>query len=142
MSDKRPCSVCKRWFAKDPRVGDRHRTCDRHECQTVAGRRASAKWRRENPESVIAGRLRRKLPKSPPDPPEVAVLDPMRHFSPTVVRHVMGVKESVLLEEVAKVLVSIARHEMPPKIKVKGSVARKVLQSAARHETDAARAPP
>ncbi len=142
MSDKRPCSECRGWFTKDPRVRRRQHTCGRPECVAAANKRACAEWRIANPDKVIASRLRRKLPKAPPDPPEVVILDPIRHFSPSVVRHVMGLKESVVLAEVAKVLVFIARHGTPPKVKVRAARAPRVLAEAARHETAEARPPP
>jgi hypothetical protein len=61
------------------------------------------------------------------DPPEVVLLDPMRHFNGDVVRHVMGLEATVVLEEVAKVLVYIARHEMPPKVRLQRGEIRKTL---------------
>jgi hypothetical protein len=142
MADKRPCAICGRWFTKDPRVGTRHRVCATAECRAARNRKACASWRASHPDEVKASRLRRKLPKVPPDPPEAVLLAPMRHFSPRVVRHVMPVEVVVVLEEVAKVLVHIARHEMPPKVKLREAVPRKVLPRDARHETDAARGPP
>lgn len=142
MSDKRPCSECRKWFTKDPRVRTRQHLCGRQECVTAANKRACAEWRAAHPDQVIASRLRRKLPKAPPDPPEAVSLDPMRHFSPSVVRHVMGLKESVVLAEVARVLLFIARHGMPPKVKVRTPRAPRVLAEAGRHETAEARAPP
>lgn len=141
VAGKRPCSECKRWFTKDPRVGSRQRVCGRPECLVARNKRACADWRRDNPDRVIASRLRRKLTKAPPDPPEVVVLDPMRHFSSVVVRHVMGLKASVVLDEVAKVLVCIARHERPPKVKVRAQQVSRVLRYAARHETAVPRGP-
>lgn len=142
MSDKRPCSECRRWFTKDPRVRVRQHVCGRPECHAANNKRSCAAWRKANPDKVITSRLRRRLPKAPPDPPEVVVLDPMRHFSPTVVRHVMGLKETVVLEEVAKVLLCIARHERPPKVTVRRARVPKVLSDPARHETAGPRAPP
>lgn len=142
VAGKRPCSECKRWFTKDPRVGNRQHLCHRPECRAARNRKACSDWRRENPDKVIASRLRRRLPKVPPDPAEVVLLDPMRHFSPSVVRHVMGRKVTVVLEEVAKVLVHIARHEMPPKAKVRAVRTAKVPRASARQETAPARAPP
>ncbi len=142
MADKRPCSQCGRWFPKEPRAGKRQHVCDRPECQQARNKQACRDWRRNNPDKVIASRLRRALPKVPPDPTAVVVLDPMRHFSPTVVRHVMGLKETVVLEEVAKVLLCIARHEMPPNVTVRPERVPKVLPVAARHETACAQGPP
>jgi len=142
MSDKRPCSACRRWFTKDPRVRTRQHVCGRPECVAARNKRACASWRKANPDQVIASRLRWKLPKSPPDPPEVVVLDPIRHFTPAVVRHVMGVKAAVVLGELAKVLLYVARHEMPPVAKVRPCRTPKVLASVMRHETASPPAPP
>jgi|SRR3990170_6000920 len=142
MGTSRPCAVCRRRFEVDPRVGKRHRVCDSEACRAARNKRACADWRRRHPDEVKASRLRRKLPREPPDPPEVVLLDPMRHFNPEVVRHEMGVEVAVVLEEVAKVLVHIARHEMPPKPPVRREKSRKVLVSAARHETAEIPAPP
>lgn len=142
MADKRPCSVCKRWFTKDPRAGARQHVCGRPECHAERNKRACATWRKENPEKVIEGRLRRQLPMEPPEPPEVVVLNPMRHFSPSVVRHVMGPKATVVLEEVAKVLVHLARHEVPPKRQVRRRQVSEVFHDRPRHETVPRPAPP
>jgi hypothetical protein len=142
MSTKRPCAICRRWFTIDPRVGKRHRVCDADACQTARNKRSCTNWRKQHPDAVKAARVRRKLPKTPPDPPEVVLLDPMRHFDPRVVRHEMGVEAAVVLEEIAKVLAHLARHEMPPKPRVGRARPPKVVTSAARHETAEARPPP
>lgn len=142
MADKRPCAICGCWFVKDPRAGARHRVCAKPECQAERNRRACVAWRRRHPDDVKAGRIRGKLAKTPPDPADVVVLAPMRHFSLPAVRHVVGAETAVVLEELAKVLIHIARHEVPPKVTVRPAPSRKVLPRAARHDTDAARPPP
>jgi hypothetical protein len=142
MAKKRPCAMCRRWFEVDPRVGKRHRVCDREACQATRNKRACADWRRAHPDEVEAARLRRKLPKAPPDPAEVVLLDPMRHFEARVVRHEIGVKVAVVIEEAAKVLLNLARHEMPPKPRLGRARRPKVLAPAGRHETVEARPPP
>ena len=35
VAGKRPCSICRRWFRPDVRVGSRQRACGRPECQTA-----------------------------------------------------------------------------------------------------------
>lgn len=142
MADKRPCAICGCWFTKDPRAGPRHRVCAKPECQAERNRRACADWRRRHPDDVKASRVRGKLTKVPVDPAEVVVLSPMRHFSLPAVRHVVGAEMTVVLEELAKVLIHIARHEVPPKVQGHPASSRKVLPPAARHDTDTARAPP
>ncbi len=130
----RPCAICRSRFEVDPRVGKRHRICDRETCRAERNKQACARWRRIHPDEVKDSRLRRNLPKHPPDPSAVVVLDPMRHFRMEVVRHEIGGRTAVVLEEVAKVLVCIARHEMPPKVKVRGRKSCKDLAPTARHE--------
>lgn len=90
MADKRPSAICGSWFTGDPRVGRRHRACGKAECRAARNRKACAGWRKRHPDEVTASHVRRALPQVPPDPPEVVMLDPTRHFSPAVVRHVMG----------------------------------------------------
>lgn len=126
--------MCRARFEVDPRIGKRHRVCDRETCRVSRNRQACADWRRTHPEEVKDSRLRRKLPKRPPDPPEVVLLDPMRHFRRDIVRHEIGGRATVVLEEVSKVLVHVARHEMPPKVKVPGGKSPKDPPPAARHE--------
>ena len=142
MATTRSCSICRRWFEVDPRVGKRHRVCGREACQASRNKRACAKWRAEHPNEVKATRIRKKLPKRKPDPPEVVLLDPMRHFDPSVVRHAIGVEAKVVLEEVAKGIVALARHERPPKPRLQRHEVPKVPPSAARQETAPGPAPP
>jgi hypothetical protein len=142
MSDKRPCSECRRWFTKDPRVGKRQHGCPRPECVAKRRKRASADWRRGNPDKVIEARLRRRLPKAPPDPPLAVLADPLLHFSPRVLRDVMDLKMLVFIREFGKVLVGLARtgrppvrHEMKRKTKVVASECAEVLPAKpVRHE--------
>jgi len=140
MATKRPCAICRRWFEVDPRIGARQRVCGKPECQKERNIRACAKWRRTHPDDVQAARLRRKLVKEPPDLPEAVKAAPMRYFNGSVVRHVMGVKGTVVLEEVTKVLMFLVRHEMPPKPLVRRGITRKVLNDDARRQTDEERA--
>jgi hypothetical protein len=67
---KRPCSICRRWFRPDPRVGDRQHVCGKAECQTGRRRKTQASWRYRNPAYAVAYRLDQRaacLP-SPPEP--------------------------------------------------------------------------
>jgi len=68
-SRKRPCTICRRWFRPDPRVGKRQRACNRPECQAARRQKTQASWRRRNPEYAIAWRLdRRKAETGEPQP--------------------------------------------------------------------------
>jgi len=47
---KRPCSICRRWFLPDARVGDRQRACGAEERQRARHRAADRAWRARHPE--------------------------------------------------------------------------------------------
>lgn len=71
---KRPCTICRRWFRPDPRVGERQRACDRPECQTLRRRKTQASWRKRNPDYAIGWRLDRR--NAQPEEPEALRLPP------------------------------------------------------------------
>lgn len=57
MLKKRPCSICRRWFYPDRRVGARQRACSERSCQESRRSRTQASWRRRNPDYFTARRL-------------------------------------------------------------------------------------
>ena len=66
---KKPCTICRRWFRPDPRVGKRQRACDRPECQAARRRKTQASWRKRNPDYAIGWRLdQRKAQAEAPEP--------------------------------------------------------------------------
>jgi hypothetical protein len=81
MQKKRPCSVCRRWFVPDPRVGARQRTCGAAECQRVRHRRADRKWHKQHPDYDRARRLLKKLEQARPPEHSSAPLRPPEHSS-------------------------------------------------------------
>jgi hypothetical protein len=66
---KKPCTICRRWFQPDPRVGDRQRACGKPECQTARRQKTQANWRKRNPDYTIAWRLDQRATQTPsPEP--------------------------------------------------------------------------
>jgi hypothetical protein len=66
---KRPCSICRRWFRPNARVGERQHTCSQPECQTARRKKTQAEWRAKNPDYGTAYRLQqRSLQTQPPEP--------------------------------------------------------------------------
>lgn len=51
---KKPCSICRRWFRPNPRVGSRQRTCSRPDCQASRRKKTQESWRARNPDYFIA----------------------------------------------------------------------------------------
>jgi hypothetical protein len=56
---KKPCSICRKWFTPDHRVGTRQKTCS-EECREERRRRKQAEWRRKNPEYFTSRRLKER----------------------------------------------------------------------------------
>src|ERR1017187_7476173 len=67
---KRPCTICRRWFRPDARVGGRQRACTKPECQTARRQKTQASWRSRNLGYAINWRLDRRatLAPQPPEP--------------------------------------------------------------------------
>ena len=73
---KRPCTICRRWFRPDPRVGERQRACRKPDCQNERRRKTQADWRRRNPEYATAYRIQQRAGQT--DPPR----EPLRLPAP------------------------------------------------------------
>ena len=57
----KPCSICRRWFTPNPRVGYRQRTCLRPECRNEQKRKRQQKFAALNPEYFTERRLREQV---------------------------------------------------------------------------------
>ena len=66
---KRPCTICRRWFRPDARVGVRQRACTKPECQAARRQKTQAGWRNRNRGYAITWRLDRRAAQVP-QPPE------------------------------------------------------------------------
>jgi hypothetical protein len=71
---KKPCSVCRRWFQPNPRVGERQRTCGSADCRRAHKRRTQRAWVERHPdywtEQRLAAQAERAVAARGP-PPEV-----------------------------------------------------------------------
>jgi hypothetical protein len=67
---KRPCTICRRWFRPDARVGVRQRACTKPECQAARRQKTQASWRNRNRGYAIAWRFDRRAAQAqqPPEP--------------------------------------------------------------------------
>ncbi len=66
---KKPCSICRRWFRPDPRIGSRQRTCKNRDCQTAHRRKKQKAWRKTHPDYFIRKRIEKRGNQKPaPDP--------------------------------------------------------------------------
>lgn len=60
MLRKRPCSICRRWFFPDSRIGDRQRACSSRECQAKRRVKTQASWRARNRDYFTARRIKER----------------------------------------------------------------------------------
>lgn len=68
-AQKRPCSICRRWFRPDSRVGDRQHACGKAECQAARRKRTQARWRAANADYGTAYRIQQRAAQArPPEP--------------------------------------------------------------------------
>ena len=120
---KRPCCVCRRWFAPDPRVGKRQKACSRDECQRERHRQNCAQWRereREGERDLLLARVVVTLdPKGPTGRPlEVHSHDPQDE---------MRSKVEVEVRKLAQLISRPARDESAVKRSVKGHKVHEVV---------------
>ena len=77
---KRPCTICRRWFRPDGRVGDRQHACGKPACQTSRRRKTQASWRRRNPGYAIAWRIDKRAAQTQPPPEPLRLPAPLNQL--------------------------------------------------------------
>lgn len=60
MREKRPCSICRKWFLPHARVKDRQRVCSGAECQVKRREKTQAAWRTAHPGYFAARRIQER----------------------------------------------------------------------------------
>src|SRR5271163_3060328 len=78
---KRPCTICRRWFRPNARVGDRQRACGNPKCQTARRQKTQADWRSRNPGYSLAWRIDQRA-AAQPEAPEPLRMPPPLHRLP------------------------------------------------------------
>ena len=110
---KRPCTICRRWFRPDPRVGARQRACHQPECQMAWRRKTQASWRRRNPDYAIAWRLdRRKAQAQPPEP--LRLRPPLPRLPWDVAKDEFGAQGADFLGVMGALMVRVAKDQIRP----------------------------
>lgn len=57
----KPCSICRRWFTPNPKVGQRQRTCGSKACKSEQKKHTQAKWSKRNPSYWVERRLQKQI---------------------------------------------------------------------------------
>lgn len=113
---KRPCSICRRWFLPDARVGARQRACKREDCQRQRHRRADQRWRAANRDYDRDRRWRETIAAAKEEPsaaPLAANAPPPTSGLPwDVVQDEMGIQGRVIIAGVVRVMGLFVQDEM------------------------------
>jgi hypothetical protein len=88
---KRPCSICRRWFRPDVRVGSRQHTCNRPECQGARRKKTQASWRKRNPGYARAFRIQSRSETKPP-PQSMRLPTPLSDLPWDIAQEAFGFK--------------------------------------------------
>ena len=137
---KRPCSICRRWFLPDARVGDRQRACEREDCQRERHRRADQRWRGANCDYDRDRRWRETIAAAKEEPraaPPAASSPPPTSGLPwDVVQDEMGIEGRVIIAGVVRVMGVFVQDEMRKEaLKILEGIAR-LPHRAAQDEID------
>ena len=137
MVKKRPCSVCRRWFHPDGRVGVRQRACSERSCQVARRARTQASWRRRNPDYFTARRLQlRRLSTE-----EGAVIEPLQlppplsHLPWDIAQDEFGVVGSDFIAHLGRVLLRSGQDERGVQVLTSIEEIARLPQGAAQDES-------
>jgi len=110
---KRPCTICRRWFRPNPRVGDRQRACGKRECQTARRQRTQANWRNRNPGDAIAWRIDRRATR--PETPEALRLPaPLNQLPWNFAKDQFGPQGTDFIGVMGALIVRTAKDQIRP----------------------------
>ena len=113
---KRPCRICGRWYAPNPRVKDRQKSCGESLCKREWHRRKCAEWNKKNSEYFKWNYLEGKLEGvhesdqgSDALQPRIGALSALKSRFNTglprgKVQEVIGIEHLVILEYLAQLL--------------------------------------
>ena len=106
---KRPCKICRKWFAPHPRLGDRQKTCGSKECQKKWHKKKCAQWNRQHRASFQATYLSKKLQAVQDQaigkpPPQLQKSTIFLKLPQEVIQEVISVQQLIIAEYLSQVL--------------------------------------
>jgi hypothetical protein len=108
---KRPCTICRRWFRPNPRVGDRQHACGKPECQTRRRQKTQASWRRRNPGYAIAWRIDRRAAQTQPPPEPLRLPAPLNQLPWEFVKDQLGAQCADFIGVMGALMVRSAKDQ-------------------------------
>ena len=109
---KRPCSICRRWFRPDVRVGNRQHACGQPECQTARRQKTQASWRRRNPDYAIAYRIDQRAAQKAPVPEPLRVPAPLNRLPWELAKDQFGAQGADFIGVMGALLMRSAKDQL------------------------------
>ena len=111
---KRPCTICRRWFRPNARVGDRQRACGNAECQTARRQKTQANWRNRNPAYSIAWRIDQRAAAQPEAPEPLRMPAPLNRLPWDVAKDQFGPQGTDFIGVMAALILRTAKDQILP----------------------------
>ena len=111
---KRPCSICRRWFRPDARVGARQHACGQPGCQTARRQKTQASWRRRNPSYAIAYRIDQRAARKVPEPEPLRVPAPLNQLPWDLAKDQFGPQGTDFIGIMASLIVRTMKDQIHP----------------------------
>ena len=106
---KRPCRICRRWFAPNPRVKDRQMTCGDSKCKREWHRKKCEEWNKRNTDYFKSNYLQKKLDAVSPSESSSSKIVPVKsRFKSGLpllyVQEVIDIQHLVIIEYLVQLL--------------------------------------
>jgi len=111
MARKKPCTICRRWFLPDPRVGRRQRACSAGRCRGELRRRTQAAWRARHPDYFVARRMQARGSRERVAEP-LRVGGPLARLPWDIAQDEFGVQGADFIGVMGKVILGAVQDEM------------------------------
>ena len=106
---KRPCSICRKWFRPNPRVGTRQWACTKPDCQKARRQRTQANWRARNPDYFTGHRIQNRAAKGEPPPDPSHLPAPLNQLPWDIAQDQFGAQSADFIRVMGRFLLSAAQ---------------------------------
>jgi hypothetical protein len=107
---KKPCSICRRWFRPDPRIGSRQRACRNADCQAARRVQTQKSWRDRNTDYFVARRIQERGNQKPPPEP-LRLPPPLNRLPWDIAQDQFGVQGADFIGHMGVVLLRVAQEQ-------------------------------
>lgn len=108
---KRPCTICRRWFRPNPRVGKRQHACGKQECQTSRRQKTQASWRRRNSDYAVGYRMQQRAAQTQPPPEPLRLPAPLPQLPWDIAKDQFGAQGADFLGVMGALIVREAKDQ-------------------------------